>query len=132
MSWIVDRGLDKSGKARLAARAKQHRRSKDAGVRGIQTKDVSRPGGWLALLRIGQSVGVVDESSIPAGENIARVAELSWPSPQSPFAELLAGRASHPDGKWKWLRRTANMGGEGCSTEIVSPIVTARSGSLSD
>lgn len=130
MSWIVVRGPDKSGKARLAARAKQHRRSNDTGVRGIQTKDVTRPGGWLALLRIGQSVGGVDESPIPAGENIARAAELSWPSPQSPFAELLAGRASHPDGKWKWLRRTANMGGERCWTEIVSPIVTARSGSL--
>ena len=77
MSSIVVRGLDESVKARLVAQARQHGRSMEAEVREILTKAATRPNIGLALLRVGQSVGGVDELPIPARDDIARAADLS-------------------------------------------------------
>lgn len=76
MASIVVRGLDESVKKRLAAQARQHGRSMEAEVRDILTRAVHRPHVGLALLRVAQDVGGVDDLDIPARTDLARAVDF--------------------------------------------------------
>lgn len=76
VSSIIVRGLDDSVKEQLVAQAKRHGRSMEAEVRDILTKAVQRPHIGVALMRAAQSVGGVDEFSVPERVDVARAVEF--------------------------------------------------------
>lgn len=76
MSSIIVRGLDDAVKQQLAAQAKEHGRSMEAEVRDILTKAARRPHIGLALLAAAQDVGGVEDLSVPARDDVARVVDF--------------------------------------------------------
>lgn len=76
MASIVVRGLDDSMKKQLAAQAKEHGRSMEAEVRDILTKAARRPHIGLALMRVAQEAGGVDDLPIPDRTDVARAVDF--------------------------------------------------------
>lgn len=61
MASIVVRGLDDSVKEQLVAQAREHGRSMEAEVRNILTTVTRRPHIGIALLRVAQEAGGVED-----------------------------------------------------------------------
>ena len=76
MASIVVRGLDEAVKQQLAAQARAHGRSMEAEVRDILTRAAHRPHVGLALMRVAQEVGGIEDHAIPARDEPARAADF--------------------------------------------------------
>jgi len=76
MASITVRNLGEDVKRRLAAQAKTHGRSTEAEVRDILTHNVCRPNIAVALMRSAQSVGGIDDLTVPPRDDVARVVDV--------------------------------------------------------
>ena len=76
MASIIVRGLDDSVKRQIAAQAKVHGRSMEAEVRDILTRAAHRPNIGLALMRVAQEVGGIEDLAIPERDEPARAADF--------------------------------------------------------
>ncbi len=76
MASIIVRGLDEAVKRQIAAQAKVHGRSMEAEVRDILTRAAHRPHIGLALMRVAQEAGGIEDIMIPARDEPARAADF--------------------------------------------------------